>query len=330
MIGIYFNCLNQNVRNNNNLAWKNLSIFDIEPNKPKGASVYAVNPLNITRSYRFRFFTETMLYKQAEIRATLSPTIYNAWVSGGRMGVGISDTEEDNIILINTPDARIENVILGPLEMGTINLKFNFLTEEYTSTPHYKYYLEQRDMSDNRLLGGEAYLINTPGRDLFYADAGGNREANYNENILLSAADIGEDAVYNWYDSDGIKVHQGKDYSITINDEKEYILEITATADGYKDYDNVSVSLKPNAINTISPNPATSSVVNIDYTINNGNSAYIRIIPVYGASGNGTNYPINVNQNTIQIPLTGYSIGAYKVVLYCDGNMVESKNLLIN
>lgn len=327
---IEINDLNQNVKNNNNLAWKNLAIFDMEPNKPKGASIYAINPRNVAKAYRFRFFTETLIFEEAEIRATLSPTIYNAWVSGGRLGTGISDTEEDNVILINTSDATIENVILDPLEMGTINLKFNFLTEEYTSTPNYKYYLEQRDMIDNKLLGGEAYLINTPGRDLFYADADGNKEANNNEAILLSATDIGEDAVYNWYDSDGNKVHQGKDYTITVNDDREYKLEITAAADGYRDYDNVTVSLKPNAINNISPNPTTSSTIQVDYTINYGNNAYIKIIPVYGASGNGTNYPVNVNQNTINIDLTGYVLGAYKVVLYCDGNIVESKNLLIN
>src|SRR5690606_29735466 len=139
---IEINDLNQNVKNNNNLAWKNLAIFDMEPNKPKGASIYAINPRNVAKAYRFRFFTETLIFEE---RATLSPTIYNAWVSGGRLGTGISDTEEDNVILINTSDATIENVILDPLEMGTINLKFNFLTEEYTSTPNYKYYLEQRD-----------------------------------------------------------------------------------------------------------------------------------------------------------------------------------------
>lgn len=63
---------------------------------------------------------------------------------------------------------------------------------------------------------------------LFYADAGGNLEVNYNETILLSAADIGEDAVYNWYDSDGNKVHQGKNFNVTIYDETEFRLEVTA------------------------------------------------------------------------------------------------------
>ena len=81
---------------------------------------------------------------------------------------------------------------------------------------------------------------------------------------------------------------------------------------------------------SVYPNPATSTMVQVDYTINHGNNAYIRIVPVYGASGNGTNYPVNINQNTIQIDLSGYIPGAYKVILYCDGIIVESRNLLIN
>jgi hypothetical protein len=106
---------------------------------------------------------------------------------------------------------------------------------------------------------------------------------------------------------------------------------VTADTDGYKDYDQVVVSLKPNALNSIYPNPSSSStMIKIDYTINHGNSAYIKIVPVYGTFGNGTNYPININQNEIQIDLSGYIPGAYKVILYCDGDIVESKNLLIN
>lgn len=71
-------------------------------------------------------------------------------------------------------------------------------------------------------------------------------------------------------------------------------------------------------------------MVQIDYTINNGNNAYIRIVPVYGVSGNGTNYPVNIDENEKQIDVSGYIPRAYKVILYSDGNMVEIKNLLIN
>ena len=320
----------ENVQNNNNIAWKNLTVVDVQPNKPIGGVVYAGNPYNFPKAYRFKLYTETLIYEEAEVKLTLDPVIYNAWIAGGGISTGIISTEEPNVVRVTEPIAMLENVMFDPNEYGTVNLTFNFLTEEYTGTPEYKYHLEQRHMDDDRLLGGEAYLINTYPRDLFYADAGGDKEANYNETILLNATDIGEDALYNWYDSDGNKVHQGKNYNVTIYDDTEFRLEVTATADGYKDYDNVTVSLRPNSIDKIYPNPATSTMVQVDYTINHGNNAYIRIVPVYGASGNGTNYPVNINENEIQIDISGYILGAYKVILYCDGDMVESKNLLIN
>lgn len=319
----------ENVKNNNNIAWKNLSVVDILPNNAIGGVVYAGNPFSSPKPYRFKFRTETLIYEEAEVRLKLSPVLFNAWNAGGQVGSGI-ELIGDNVIAIKNANASIENVILQPNQGGTMNLTFNFLTAEYTGTPEYMYYVEQRHMDDNSLLGGEAYLINTFPRDLFYADAGGNREANYAESVILSATDVGEDAVYKWYDTDNNLLYQGKNYTVTVYDETAYKLEVTATADGYKDYDNVAVSLRSNAIDNIYPNPTAGTTIQVDYTANNVNSAYITIVPVYGASGNGTNYPINLNQNTIQIDISGYIPGSYKVILYCDGNMVESKNLLIN
>lgn len=319
----------ENVKNNNNIAWKNLSVVDILPNNAIGGVVYAGNPFNSPKSYRFKLRTETLIYEEAEVRLKLSPVLFNAWSAGGQVGSGI-ELIGDNVIAIKNANASLENVILQPHQGGTMNLTFNFLTAEYTGTPEYMYYVEQRHMDDNSLLGGEAYLINTFPRDLFYADAGGNREANYAESVILSATDVGEDAVYNWYDTSNNLLYQGKNYTVTVYDETAYKLEVTATADGYKDYDNVAVSLRSNAIDNIYPNPTAGTTIEVDYTANNVNSAYIRIVPVYGASGNGTSYPINLNQNTIQVDISGYIPGSYKVILYCDGNIVESKNLLIN
>lgn len=320
----------ENVQNNNNIAWKNLTVVDVQPNKPIGGVIYAGNPYNYPKAYRFKLYTETLIYEEAEVKLTLDPIIYNAWIAGGGIGTGIIITEEPNVVRVVASTAMLENVMFDPNEYGTVNLTFNFLTEEYTGTPEYKYHLEQRHMGDNSLLGGEAYLINTYPRDLFCADAGGNREVNYAESVVLSATDIGEDAVYKWYDNDDNLVHQGKNYIVTVYDETVYKLEVTATADGYKDYDNVAVSLRPNSIDKIYPNPSASSMVQVDYTINHGNNAYVRIAPVYGASGNGTNYPVNINENEIQIDISGYAAGAYKVILYCDGTIVASENLLIN
>jgi len=39
---------------------------------------------------------------------------------------------------------------------------------------------------------------------------------------------------------------------------------------------------------------------------------------------------LSLLESEIQIDVSGYIPGAYKVILYSDGNMVETKNLLIN
>ena len=318
----------QNVENNNNIAWKNLTVVDVEPNQPIGGAIYVTNPYDEIKPFRFKFYTESLIFEEAEVNVTLDPVVYNAWVQGGRVGTGIKEVR-DNVIRIVDQNAYLENVILEPQEVGIMNLTFNFLTVEYSSTPQYMYHIEQRHMDDNMLVGGEAYQINKFQRNLFYADAGGDKEVNYEEPVVLSATDIGENAVYNWYDEDDNLLYQGKDYTVTINDETAYKLEVTATSDGYKDYDTVELSLRPNAINNVSPNPAVGSTLKVDYTINYGDNAYISIVPLYLASGTPTNYPVDKSQNEIHIDISGFALGAYKVVLYCDGNIVDSENLII-
>lgn len=84
----------ENVQNNNNIAWKNLSVVDIQPNSAIGGVVYAGNPYDLPRAYRFKLYTETLIYEEAEVKLTLDPVIYNAWIAGGGIGTGIISTEE--------------------------------------------------------------------------------------------------------------------------------------------------------------------------------------------------------------------------------------------
>jgi hypothetical protein len=69
----------------------------------------------------------------------------------------------------------------------------------------------------------------------------------------------------------------GKDITIATNVAKKYKLEVIATADGFKDYSDVEVNLKPSILSTIAPNPATNNVT-IGYKLNEVGSAYLMII----------------------------------------------------
>lgn len=57
----------------------------------------------------------------------------------------------------------------------------------------------------------------------------------------------------------------------------------------------------------------------------------ISVVPVYGSvPGNGIDYTLDIDREEIEIDLSGYANGVYKVVLYCDGSLVSSENLIIN
>jgi hypothetical protein len=73
----------------------------------------------------------------------------------------------------------------------------------------------------------------------------------------------------------------------------QYKLEVIALSDGYKDYTDMEVSLNPNTLGTISPNPSSDQVI-ITYKINQGDATYLAITGFYG-SNTSNNYIIDIN-----------------------------------
>ena len=68
-------------------------------------------------------------------------------------------------------------------------------------------------------------------------------------------------AIYNWYDASGVLIFTGKDLSVSTDVAQKYKLEVIATADGFKDYTEVEVNLKPSTLGIINPNPVNNNVV---------------------------------------------------------------------
>lgn len=325
--------LGLNVKHNNNIAWKNLTVVDLQPNRPIGGVVLITNPFPTERKYHLQLLDTgelgSFIMKEAEVKITLSESIYNAWLRGGKRLVEMKELEERTFLVSGT-NARLENLVFAPNEMGTANLTFNFLTQNVTDQREFLYHLVQLNAENQSLIGGEAYLVRKNQRALFHADAGDDLQINRNEEPRLSAQDIGEPATYNWFDQEGNFVHEGLIFQPQVDSNKKFKLEVTAKADGYKDYDEVSISINPNKLNVIAPNPATSTIT-VGYAINNGQRATLSILPLYGGTpGNGTNYSLDIDAQQVQIDLSGYANGLYKVILYCDGNFVASESLVIH
>ena len=108
---------------------------------------------------------------------------------------------------------------------------------------------------------------------------------------------------------------------------KKYKLEIIAETDGFKDYDEIEVILKPSIIENISPNP-TSNEIQINYKLNGVNSAYLMIIGQYGTNGASNNYVLDVETSQTTINVANYVNGFYTVALVCNGQIVDAKTLI--
>ena len=320
-----------NIRNNNNIAQKNVSIVNPSPGNPIGAIVGVGNAFPVHRDFIFEFKVKPselnkLIYEEAEVTIELDNRLLQTWVEAGRSLINMKQISE-NTFLITGDNASFGGLHFEPNQIDLLTLRFNFLTAEITDKDQYTYYVIQKDL-DGTVIGGETYEIRKEvNRDLFYAEIDGDTEVNKNEPVLLSAKSINEPALYNWYDVEGNLLLEGRDFATSVAAGKNYKLEVIALVDGYKDYSEVELKLKPNAIEVIYPNPA-SDVLTVNYKINEGGSAYLSITGVY-MSNISNNYILYIDQEQITIDISNYPLGAYVITLVTDGNISDSENLII-
>lgn len=152
--------------------------------------------------------------------------------------------------------------------------------------------------------------------------------ANRNEIVTLIVDEINEEAVYNWYDVQGELIYTGTSLTVIADIAKTYKLEVISSVDGFKDYKEVEVTLNPHQLTSIAPNPSSNNIT-VNYNLNTPNSAYLSIV---GYLGNDTgiqrNYILDTNSSQTNIDISNYATGYYTLTLVCDGQIVESQNLI--
>lgn len=178
-------------------------------------------------------------------------------------------------------------------------------------------------------MGGEQYQLKFgESRDAFEADGGSDQIIYADNSTILQATDIGEPAIYNWYNQNNEIVHVGKNYAVSPNITSNYKLEVIANADGFKDYDGVKVIVINNYIENISPNPAQTEIT-VEYNVEETCSPYIRL------QNNSTFilsnvYTLDELQQEIIINISNYPSGSYTVLLFCNDEVSDSKGLIIH
>ena len=322
------------VRNNNNLAWKNITIVNVSPNGGDiGGTIAVTNPSSVARSYYLEMVKEDIetgnaIYEEAEVGLTMDTPLLNAWKRGGSISSNLEATQVEEKKTVKANNVILDGINLNANEMGTLYVSFNFLSQKATDKEKYRYHIIQKDSETGEIMGGETFEIQKKPRPAFVAQAEeASIAARKNESVTINAKDINEPAVYNWYDENDNLVHTGKSFEVSQSATKTYKLEVVAL-DGFKDYSEVEVKINPYKFINMSPNPATSEVV-VRYDIENSTSAHIVVAGITNTSIYN-NYILNTATSQKEINLTNYPKGQYTVALVVDGKIVESKNLIKN
>ncbi len=164
--------LGANVKNNNNIAWKNVSVIDIIPNivKKPGAAIAIGKQHGRIKPFYLEFIAQKVekgkaIYEEAEVAIELDNKLAMVWEQGGKKARFIEERIEENKLIVRGNNAILDNLYFENEEVGLLDLTFNFLTEEPSEKTEYIYYVIQKEMETGEIIGGETYIINRYPKD---------------------------------------------------------------------------------------------------------------------------------------------------------------------
>jgi hypothetical protein len=337
-ITIYPDRADDDVFYNNNIALRNCTVLDIFPGVitpgsvngiyfPVGSYLFLGNSLPHNEFFNLNFISRDTLpiSRVAEVKLIFED---EGWGIMRNYFINSADFQilRDKEVVVKNANAGLQGVELPANTRFPVYVGFSLRTNELSPILKYKFDIEQQLSTDSSYLGGEHYTINSYNRPPFDANAGQDKYIYYGDSIIITAEDISEISLYNWYDAEGNLVFTGRDIVISPEVKQKLKLEVIALVDGTKDYDEVEVFVKDNFIKSISPNPSNSNST-ITYSLNNCSSAYLMILNQTATQSN--NYILDINGNETTIDVSDFNNGIYTIVLVCDGIATDAKTLII-
>lgn len=316
--------------NNNNVAWKNLSILN---SKYPKAIVSVSNPFEDKHNFSLKYTnnannSEEYLHKFADVYIVLSEELLKAWEEGGSVCEGVKQVG-DREFLVTEAEFSFENITLIPdvLHFATMNVEFFTQDIPQTDTFDFDLALYCEDCEQEFAIGGEHYTVIRDSDKDFKAIAIEDKTVLSGQSASFTSNTIGEQANYIWYNTQGDTLTTGQNLTTYPTYNQQYILSVTSLENGYKDKDTVSVIVKKAIINAITPNPANTQC-NVSYNLSQDvSSATIRLTDVAGLVVYSSE--VDINQTTKTINLQSIASGQYNVQIICCGEILDNKILII-
>jgi Pregnancy-associated plasma protein-A len=150
-----------NVKNNNNIAWKNIEIASTGGGRE--AVTLMANYNKDSKACSIQFQTppqEESVFNYGSVSVKLPADVFKIWQSSGSLGKNIA-AQQDNTIQLLEPNATIENLPLSYKQFVPIKISFNE-GEKRRFGPHV-YFLDVKQYSPSikasNLVGGQRVIL---------------------------------------------------------------------------------------------------------------------------------------------------------------------------
>jgi hypothetical protein len=178
--------VNVNTRNNNNIAWKNVTVQDTFTGPLFITDVLIRNIFKREMFTRFLFMVpleerNINIYNFGAVYVDLGPELYRRWVEGGAVGQGVERLPNNRLQLFG-PEAYIGNIKLLPDEVHLVQTTLD-LRKDYADPRGKAYHLDLVQYAEEpaglQLVGGNRFQFNfnkltliRQGADWSYLDTG--------------------------------------------------------------------------------------------------------------------------------------------------------------
>lgn len=312
--------------NNNNVAWKNISILDAQYNT---AVISFSNPFDHLQNFRLHFKTKPnksgdLILEHADIIISLDDDLVDIWKQGGRVCIGGKYLGE-NRFLVREPDFYLDNIVMPIGRHYTVETGVRFFTQTTPLCNEFEFDIIEE--GEKEIIGGEHYFAVKDSTKRFKAIALENKTVLAGDSTTFTAQAITEDAQYTWFNTSGDTLAIGNLLQTSQNTTQQYILEVVSDEDSYKDVDTVTVTVRRAAISALTPNPANNQTV-VSYRLaSDVTSASIVIASTTGQVQYSA--PLDVTQTTHIVNLQAIPTGQYSVRIESQGSPLDAKTLIV-
>lgn len=312
--------------NNNNVAWKNISILDAQYNT---AVVSFSNPFDFLQRFRLHFRTRPnkagdIIFKHADVLIRLDDELVRLWKDGGGVCVGGKYLGE-NRFLVQEPAFYLENIVMPIGRHYTVEAGVRFFTQTTPLCNEFEFDIIEE--GEKEIIGGEHYLAIKDSTKRFKAIALENKTVLAGDSTSFTAQEISEDAQYTWFSTVGDTLAIGDLLQTSQNTTRQYILEVVSIEDNYKDVDTVTVTVRRAAITALTPNPANNQTI-VSYRL--ASDVTSASIVIANATGHVLySAPLDVTQTAHTVNLQAIPTGQYTVRIESQGSPLDSKTLIV-